>query len=146
MLRFWQLATGPARRLWDSITEPRHLKAVYFLLYIVLTLTGLVTLLVPPTSIAGELGEPLAVAWSVFWLLGGFGGMLTVFPGWWWAERLSIGLMWAGFGIYGIVVLSLHFTSSGSRLTHLGVILFALVAGLGRFVQIRKYSFEPRGS
>ncbi|MFT4282377.1 hypothetical protein [Microbacterium sp.] len=134
------------RRLWDSITEPRHMKAAYFVLYTVLTGTGIATLLVPPTSIAGELGQPLSVAWSVFWILGGFGGMLTVFPGWWWAERLSIVLMWAGFAIYGLVVFSLHFTSSGSRLTQFGVIVFASGVGYIRWLQIRKYSFEPRGT
>lgn len=121
------------------------MKAAYAVLYAVTIGTGIVTLLVPPMSIAGELGPQLTVVWSVFWLLGGFGGLLTVFPGWWWAERLSIVLVWAGLGIYAVVVLSLHFQASGSRLTQLGMILLAAGLGYIRWLGIRKYSFEPRG-
>lgn len=133
------------RGLWAQVTEPRHLKAAYAVLYTITVLTGIATLLVPPTSIAGELGEPLTVLWSVFLIMGGFGGLLTVLPGWWWAERLSIVLVWAGLAIYGIVIVSLHFTSAGSRLTQLGVLLLAAGLGYIRWLLIRKYSFEPRG-
>ena len=134
------------RRLWDLITEPRHLKALYATIYLVVLATGMVTLLAPPQSIEGELGQLLTVAWSVFLLLGGFGGMLTVFPGWWWAERLSIVLTLTGIGIYGVVVASLQLTSSGSgsRLTQLGIITLAASPFIIRWVLIRKYSFEPR--
>lgn len=133
------------RRLWESVTEPRHMKAAYAALYAITITTGILTLLVPPSTIAGELGEPLTVAWSVFLIMGGFGGLLTVFPGWWWAERLSILLVWAGIGIYALVVLSLHFTSPGSRLTQLGFLVLAAGVGYVRWLMIRKYSFEPRG-
>ena len=133
------------RRLWAAISEPRHMKIAYAVLYGVTLLTGVATLLVPPTSIAGELGQPLTVAWSVFLMLGGFGGLVTVFPGWWWAERLSIVLVWLGLGIYAMVVTALHFQSSGSRLTQLGMILLASGLGYVRWLMIRKYSFEPRG-
>lgn len=139
------MALRRLHRAWLRITEPRHMKATYAGLYTITILTGIATLLVPPTSISGELGEPLTVAWSVFLIMGGFGGLLTVFPGWWWAERLSIVLVWAGLGIYGIVVISLHFSSSGSRLTQLGMICLAAGVGYVRWLQIRKYSFEPRG-
>lgn len=132
------------RQLWERITEPRHMKAAYAVLYVVTIFTGVATLLLPPTSIAGELGQPLTVMWSVFFLLGGFGGLLTVFPGWWFAERLSIVLVWLGLAIYGLVVLALHFQSSGSRLTQLGMILLAAGLGYVRWLMIRKYSFEPR--
>lgn len=133
------------RRLWGRITEPRHMKAAFAVLYVVTILTGVVTLLVPPMSIAGELGQPLTVAWSVFLLLGGFGGVLTVFPGWWFAERMSIVLVWLGLAIYAIVVLALHFQSPGSHLTQLGMIVLAAGLGYIRWLMIRRYSFEPRG-
>lgn len=133
------------RRLWQSVTEPRHMKAAFAVLYVITIGTGVATLLVPPTSIAGQLGAPLTVAWSVFLIMGGFGGLLTVFPGWWWAERLSIILVWTGLAIYGIVIVSLHFTSSGSRLTQLGVLMLSAGVGYVRWLMIRKYSFEPRG-
>ncbi|GGH34269.1 hypothetical protein [Microbacterium album] len=136
--------TRVVKFLWNSITEPRHLKVAYAAIYAVVLGTGMATLLHPPRTIEGELGQLLTVIWSAFLLLGGFGGLLTVFPGWWWAERLSIVLTLTGLGIYALVVVSLHFTSSGSRLTQLGTILLAASPFIIRWVLIRKYSFEPR--
>lgn len=133
-----------ARRVWESITEPRHLKATYFVFYGVALLTGFVTLLRPPQSIEGALGGPLTAVWAGFVIMGAFGGLLTVFPGWWFVERLSIVMIWLGAAIYFIVVLSLQISQYGSRLTQMGWI--ALGAGLFfvRWLLIRKYTFEPR--
>ena len=132
------------RRWWNSVTEPRHMKAAFGVLYLIIIMTGVATLIAPPMSIAGELGPVLSVSWSVFWIMGGFGGALSVMPGWWWAERFSLVFMWAGFLIYSIVVLSLHFTSTGSRLTQFGVLLVASGLAYVRWLMIREYNFEPR--
>lgn len=133
------------RRAWESITEPRHLKLTYFLCYAVALYTGFATLLRPPQSIEGALGAPLTAVWAAFLIMGAFGGLLTVFPGWWFAERLSIAMIWVGAGIYFYVVLSLHLSQSGSRLTQLGWIAMGAALFLVRWLLIRKYSFEPRG-
>lgn len=132
------------RRAWHRVTEPRYLKAAYAAIYLVVLATGVATLLSPPQSIEGKLGAVLTILWSVFLILGGFGGALTVFPGWWWAERLSIMLTFAGIGIYAIVVVSLQLISGGSRLTQLGMILLAGSVFAIRWLLIRRYSFEPR--
>lgn len=132
------------KRAWESITEPRHLKATYFVFYVVALATGFATLVRPPQSIEGALGTPLTAVWAGFVIMGAFGGLLTVLPGWWFAERLSIVMIWLGAGIYFLVVLSLQLSQSGSRLTQMGWI--ALGAGLFfvRWLLIRKYTFEPR--
>lgn len=132
------------RRAWESITEPRHLKLAYLAFYAVALLTGFATLLRPPQSIEGALGGPLTAVWAAFVIMGSFGGLLTVLPGWWFAERISIVMIWTGAAIYFIVVLSLHLAQPGSRLTQMGWI--ALGAGLFfvRWLLIRKYTFEPR--
>lgn len=132
------------KRLWAQISEPRHLKLLYAIIYAIVLATGVATLLEPPRSIEGQLGITLTVIWSVFLIVGGFGGMLTVLPGWWWAERLSMILTFAGIGIYGTVVLSLHLTAEGSRLTQMGMILLATSVFAVRWLLIRRYSFEPR--
>lgn len=131
-------------RAWHAISEPRHLKMAYVVIYGIVLTTGIATLLEPPRSIEGQLGVVLTIIWSVFLIVGGFGGMLTVLPGWWWAERLSIILTFAGIGIYGTVVLSLHLIAEGSRLTQMGMILLATSVFAVRWLLIRRYSFEPR--
>ncbi|WP_353809169.1 hypothetical protein [Agromyces sp. SYSU T00194] len=132
-------------RLWESITEPRHLKAAYFVIYAVAFVTGSVTLLVPPVTIAGQLGPAITVLWSILFIAGSTGGLLAVFPGWWWAERLSAVLIVTGILIYAIVIGSLHFTHTGSRLTQLGVLALAASPFVVRWLLIRKYSHEPEG-
>lgn len=132
------------RRLWRAISEPRHLKVTYWVFYTIAFLTGVVTLFAPPRSIEGALGPALTTIWALFVVVGGFGGMLTVLPGWWWAERLSIVLIWCGSGIYFVVVLSLHLTMDGSRLTQLGWITLGGCLFFVRWLLIRNYTFEPR--
>jgi hypothetical protein len=132
------------RKLWESVTEPRHIKATYACVYLLVLTTGIATLLGPPRSIEGQLGTVLTVLWSVFLVVGGTVGAVTVLPGWWWAERMGIILTSTGIGIYGLVVLTLHLTQEGSRLTQLGMILLAWSVLVVRWVLIRHYSFEPR--
>jgi hypothetical protein len=132
------------KRTWESITEPRHLKATYFVLYGVALVTGFATLTRPPQSIEGALGAPTTALWAAFVIMGAFGGMLTVFPGWWFAERLSIVMIWLGAAIYFLVVLSLQIAQSGSRFTQMGWILMGAGLFFVRWIIIRRYSFEPR--
>jgi len=132
------------RRAWESITEPRHLKATYFVFYGVALVTGLATLIRPPQSIEGAIGASTTALWAAFVIMGGFGGMLTVFPGWWFAERVSIVMVWLGAGIYFLVALYLNATGSGSRLTQMGWILLGAGLFFVRWLIIRRYSFEPK--
>jgi hypothetical protein len=76
--------------------------------------------------------------------MGAFGGLLTVFPGWWFAERLSIVMLWLGAGIYLGVVIYLHASQNGSRLTQMGFIVLGAGLFFVRWLLIRKYTFEPR--
>jgi len=136
---------GALLALWERITEPRHLKAAYAVFYAVVVGLGLIALIAPPQSISGELGPVLTVTWGVLALVGGGGGLATVFPGWWFAERLSIIVIWCALGMYLLVVIVLQFSSeSGARWAQMT--LFVLAAGLFyvRWLGIREYSFEPR--
>ena len=133
------------RQAWLRITEPRHLKAAYAVFYAVAISLGLIALLAPPQSISGELGPVLTATWGVLALTGGTGGLITVFPGWWFAERLSIVIIWCALGMYLLVVIVLQVSSeSGARWAQMT--LFVLAAGLFyvRWNEIREFSFEPR--
>ncbi|WP_221585540.1 hypothetical protein [Microbacterium sp. G2-8] len=132
------------RHVWESITEPRHITSAFFVVYLIVTYTGITTLVSPPRTVEGSLGDPLSTAWAILLIAGGVGGALAVLPGWWWAERLAIILTGAGIGIYGIVVLGRQLETSGSRLTQLGVIALAGALFAVRWLLIRGYSFEPR--
>jgi hypothetical protein len=144
MMRALRRGARRLRHLWDQVTEPRHLKATYFVLYGVALLTGIATLTRPPQSIEGAIGSQTTAIWASFVIMGAFGGLLTVFPGWWFAERLSIVMLWLGAGIYLGVVIYLHASQNGSRLTQMGFIILGAGLFFVRWLLIRKYTFEPR--
>lgn len=136
--------SGPIRRAWARVTEPRHMSVVYGGVYTVAALIGVATFLVPPTTIAGELGPMLSSAWAALFIVGGVLGMSTVLPGWWKWERWAIALNLAAIGIYGYVVITLHFTATGSRLTQLGVLVLAALLFIVRWLLIRGRTYGPR--
>lgn len=136
------------RAAWARITEPRHMKFAYLVVYVLTMAIGIVTLIAPPQSIAGEVGPVLTTIWASLFIAGGAAGAIAVLPGWWWAERLlAIAPVLLGLTIYLTVVLILHTQNAdtgSSRLTQLGIIVLSAAPFSIRFLIIREYSFEPR--
>ena len=136
------------RRAWNAISEPRHVKVVYLAIYALSAGIGIVTLLKPPQTIAGEVGPILSMVWASLFILGGIAGVIAVLPGWWWIERLlCIAPTLIGLTIYFAVVVALHsqsIDSGGSRATQIGIILLAASPFILRFFFIKEYSYEPR--
>jgi hypothetical protein len=136
------------QRAWGKVTKPRHVKVIYLVIYTLSALIGLVTLIKPPQTIAGEVGPLLSVIWASLFILGGVFGTITVLPGWWWGERLlGIAPIVLGLAIYFCVVVALHaqpVDAGGSRATQVGIILLAASPFILRFFFIKEYSYEPR--
>lgn len=136
------------RKAWDRVTRPRHVKVIYLVIYALSAGIGVVTLLNPPQTIAGEVGPALTNVWAGLFILGGLVGVVTVLPGWWWAERLlGIAPIMIGLAIYLSVVTVLHWQAldtGGSRATQIGIILLAASPFILRFFFIKEYSYEPR--
>ena len=130
--------------VWLRVKEPRVLRVIFFLGYLVVLGTGIVTLTNPPTTIEGALGPLLAVSWALFWIVGGIGGSLTVLQGWWEVERYAVAAVMFGLAIYAAVVIILHVQSPGSRLTQLGWLVIGVLFFVLRLLLIRGHDFEPR--
>lgn len=139
-------AVHRVRRLWEAISEPRHLKAFYFGVYLVTTVVGLVTVANPPSSIEWRLGTALTLFWAILIALGGICGAVAVLPGWWWVERSAIGLVLAGAGIYESTVLAAQINAApgSSRWTQMGFILLACAVFIVRLMLTRRWDYEPR--
>lgn len=139
---------GPLRRAWLSITEPRHMKVTYLVIYLLTVCIGIATMLSPPQTIDGLVGPIITTIWASLFILGGVIGAVTVLPGWWWVERLlGIAPVMLGLTIYLTVVIVLHMhglETGSSRLTQIGIILLAAAPFTIRALVIREYSYEPR--
>lgn len=136
------------RAAWERITEPRHMKIAYLVVYLLTVGVGVVTLITPPQTVAGEVGPVITIIWAGLFILGGAVGTISVLPGWWWAERLlAIGPVMLGLAIYLVVVIILHVQGAdtgSSRLTQVGIIVLASAPFTIRALVIREYSYEPR--
>lgn len=132
------------RGVWESLTAPPRQKPVYLFIYVATVYMGLVSLRVPPESIQAEMGPALTVTWSCLLLLGGAVGACTVLTRLWWLERLGLACAALGLTMYSTVVLYLHFSSEGSRLSQFGVLLVAGCAYALRWLAIRHWDYCPR--
>lgn len=131
---------------WLRVPMPRELSVAFTLLYALALGAGIVTLIYPPVSLSREVGGPQVMA-SVGALLI-VGALLSMYGGareHWKVERIGLWLCSWALLIYAGIVLVLHFSSTGSRLTQLLVIGMALVAFLIRFLMIWRFTFRPRG-
>lgn len=133
-----------ARRTWQRVKVPRLVRVIFALGYLVTLATGVVTLTNPPTTVEGQLGPILSASWSLFWIVGGLAGSATILQGWWEIERYAVASAMFGILIYAAVLVLLHFTSPGTRLTQLGVLTIACLFFLLRLALIRGHDFEPR--
>ncbi len=133
------------RTAWLGIKEPRVIRVIFLIGYLVTIGTGVATLTNPPRTIEGELGPILSVSWSLFWIVGGLVSASTVLNGWWQLERYGVVASMFGIGIYGVVIVMLHYTAGGSRLTQLGILSIGMLFFVLRLAWIRGHDFEPRG-
>lgn len=133
------------RRWVGRIPEPRSISVILSIAYAVFVLTGIATLVTPPTSIVGAVGEVTMSLVGWFFLAGGVIGMIAGSTEFWQLERVGIAAMAVGLTTYAYIVTTLHFTTTGSRLTQLGIILIAACFLALRFAMIWRYDFKPRG-
>ncbi len=127
------------------IKDPRATRIAFLIAYLSVLQSGVAALIHPPTSIAAEIGPWLTLVWAISLTVGGLVGAASVLQGWNYVERIGVAALLTGTAIYGVVVLTLHFSSGGQRLTQAGFVAFALSMLIWRLWEIRRYLIEPRG-
>lgn len=129
---------------WLRVPTPRELSIAFTLLYCLALGAGIVTLVWPPVTLSQEVGGPEVMASvGVLLLLGATISMVGGAREHWKVERIGLWLQSWALVLYAGIVLALHFSSTGSRLTQLFVIGMALIAYLIRFLMIWRFSFRP---
>ena len=130
-------------RIWFRIQEPRKQTAVYFLVYLGVTVLGAALLADPPRSLQGTIGHLLVVVWSIMLTLGGLTGLLTVLQGWWWLERAGAILCGFAMLVYGVAVGATPITQFSLRLATLSFVMLGVLLFVARLFKTRHYSYDP---
>jgi hypothetical protein len=113
-------ATKPVRllaRAFLLIAEPRWVRAIQSVIYVLMGMGGALMLVAPPESFVQALGVPLVGMFSLFVIVGAMFGFVAVLPGVWWLERAGILSLGTGLIIYGAIVIYLGSSSLASVVT-----------------------------
>lgn len=137
------------RSWWLKVPDPRIISVIVGTVYgaAFFLLGGVGTLTAPPLSITETVpqGDAVMVGVGVLFLAGSIVGMIGGALDHWELERVGIAAMAAAALLYAYIVITLHVSSPGSRLTQLAM----LTAGIGflalRLAMIWRYDFAPRG-
>lgn len=134
------------KKLWMFIPDPRIVSLIIGFSYSVFLATGVITLMLPPTSIEAAYGDVVMQLVGYFFIGGSLLGMVGGTTEFWQLERVGIAGMAVGLFTYFYIVLNLQIASeSGNRYTHMGIIILAICLLANRLARIWRYDFKPRG-
>lgn len=130
-------------RIWLRIQEPRKQTAVYFLVYLGVTVLGGAILADPPRSLQGTIGHVLVMIWAGMLVLGGGTGLATVLQGWWWLERAGAILCGFAMAVYGVAIGATPVTQFSLRLATISFVMLGALLFVARLAKTRHYSYDP---
>ena len=135
----WQKHFPLGYMLFMRIAEPRMVRLLHFGIYISMISAGWGITAYPPSAFKDVLGWVLVMVFGLFLLLGGVLGAISVLPGIWWLERVSLICLITGMSVYTVVILDLHASPVGISISVAFVLTFVL-----RWIGIRRYQLAPR--
>ncbi|WGH80595.1 hypothetical protein QDX25_07205 [Auritidibacter ignavus] len=134
---------GLPRRVWGKISEPRTINFVTWIGYWHALVTGAYSIVNPPSSISGAIGEYAMLIIAVLVAIGGAIGIFTALNGAWWLERWGCTALIAGATMYYIIVISLHVMTPGNRLLQAGIIGAAVCLMIARLLRVSSRQQDP---
>ena len=127
-----------AKKLYMLVEEPRNVRIVYFTMYCVMLVLGVVALMDPPRTLSEW--TPI---WASFIVLGSLLGACSIFTGRWWVERVGTLLTMSGAASYASVVLAAHLHGSGNRVVQFCSLVALALSFFARYFMVRGADIEP---
>lgn len=137
----WIQRVPPVHWLYMKIAEPRVVRLLYFGIYLMMILPGVLLILSPPHTIKDVVGYTYMYALAGFLIVGGLFGAVSVLPGVWWLERVGIILIGTALAIYVVIVITLH--SSVSSIIGIAVSIAFILSFTVRYITIRHHQLAP---
>lgn len=137
----WIERMPPIHWLYMKIAEPRVIRLLYFGIYLMMTMPGILLILSPPATIKDVVGYFYMYVLAAFLIVGGLFGVVSVLPGIWWLERVGIILLDTALAIYLVIVVTLH--TSVSSMIGIFVSIAFMLAFAVRFITIRHHQLAP---
>lgn len=129
-------------RLWTRLQEPRVVTALQGAIYVLLTVTGLLSFFIPPRIVENNIGIVLSNTWAAAILLGGLLGVASIAFAAWWLERVALIAVMTAEAMLLVTVISSPY-APGTRLLLIALTLWAMLSTIQRAVRIRSYPYDP---
>lgn len=137
----WIQRIPPIHWLYLKIAEPRVIRLLYFGIYVMMAMPGILLIISPPATIKDVIGYTYMYVLAGFLIIGGLFGASSVLPGIWWLERVGIILLDTALAVYLVIVITLH--SSVSSMIGIFVAIAFMLAFAVRFITIRHHPLAP---
>ena len=129
-------------RFWNRLQEPRVITAIQGGIYILLTVTGLLSFFIPPRIVENNIGIVLSNTWAAAILLGGVLGTASIVGAAWWLERVALIAIMPAEAMLLVTAISSPY-APGTRLLLIALALWAMLSTIQRAVRIRSYPYDP---
>lgn len=87
------------RRWWAGLEGPAWVTVGQMMTYVVAAAAGVVAIVAGPQVLVGQVGWFLVLSLGVVLVTGGVTGFVSCLRGWWWLERVAVGLCALGWSM-----------------------------------------------
>lgn len=133
---------GWAKRIWARVHEPRAVAIIQALIYAALGFGGITALYNAPMTVEGAIGEN-----SMFILAGIIAvscilGIPAALFGIQWLEQIIVWGIFAASGLYALIIIGLHYGSTGNRLLQLSFVVAVALYQIMRFIRVKGAPYD----
>lgn len=129
--------------IWARVSEPRVLSAISATIYALLGVGGMSALILPPRSIAGQIGDSATAILAGMLVYAALLGIPAALSGVRWLEWSALLASIIGLSIYAVITVTLHISESGNRILQASVICAMILMLISRWVRIRATPYDP---
>lgn len=130
------------KRIWARVHEPRAVAVIQALIYIVLCVGGITALINAPNTIEGAIGEGAMTTLAIILAVSCTLGVPAALFGIQWLEQIIVWGVFSSGVIYALIIIGLHYGSTGNRLLQLSFVVAATLYQVMRFIRIHGAPYD----
>jgi hypothetical protein len=133
---------GWPKRIWAKVHEPRAVAIIQALIYLALGLGGVTALLNSPNTIEGAIGENSMTTLAFILAVSCTLGIPAALFGIQWLEQIIVWGVFSSGVIYALIIIGLHYGSTGNRLLQLSFVVAVTLYQVMRFIRVHGAPYD----
>lgn len=133
---------GWPKRLWAKVHEPRAVAVIQALIYTVLCVGGVTALINAPNTLEGAIGEGAMTTLAIILAVSCTLGVPAALFGIQWLEQIIVWGVFASGVIYALIIIGLHYGTTGNRLLQLSFVIAVTLYQVMRYIRIHGSPYD----